>query len=692
MPAALRAEPFRPLRGVTVLERAGPLCVAACTHLLVQLGARVVRMELPEEQARLAAASPAERRLRIHGKERVALDARDCVDAWRGRLPAADVVVLAPPDAAEHDHAAVVPLLDEANERPVVCVFSLAGLGQPAPPDAPDALAQALGGLMAVTGAKGGAPEFVRVPVAQLSAAAIGVTSIAAALAQRSSGTRGACIDLALVEIMADQLRTHIGLVERGRSRGFRIGCEHPLCAPWNAYRARDGWIVLCSSGDAHWRALAQLMGEPALARAERFATMQARREHGADIDAIVQAWVAAYDRDAVIALLNAAGIPAGPALAPRDVPHAPVLREAGTVRRDVQSGRCVPSSPWRFRRTQVHAAQSAMRARSRRSAAAGMPLAGMRVVEITRYAAGPLAGFVLASLGAEVIKIEPRAGEECRGWSPQFGNVSGYFAAYNAGKRALALDLRAADDRRAVERLIADADVLLHNMRPGAMERLGLDADRLCGAHPRLVYCAISGFGPAGPQLPALDTVIQAQLGLTALVGDGSTPLRVGYSIADQLAGHFAAAGIVAALLAPERAGGVLDVAMVDALAWLTHLAWDGDAPALPETARAEAADGWIVAAATQARVQAACPDARALTRAAAVARLSASGIAAAPVLEIDEVLQHPTLVGRRSLCRVPCGADARAPVFAAPLGMAAVRPAGVPAFEDEAKEWNDA
>ena len=107
---------------------------------------------------------------------------------------------------------------------------------------------------------------------------------------------------------------------------------------------------------------------------------------------------------------------------------------------------------------------------------------------------------------------------------------------------------------------------------------------------------------------------------------------------------------------------------------------------------ARVEADDGWIVAAATQARVHAACPDARALTRAAAVARLSASGIAAAPVLEIDEVLQHPTLVGRRSLCRVPCGADAQAPVFAAPLGMAAVRPARVPAFEDEAKEWNEA
>ena len=702
MAEAARAERLPPLAGVTVLERAGSLAVAACTHLLSALGARIVRLEMPDEAARLEAAAFAERRLRVADKTRVTVDPRSCVPQWRDALARADVVVLDPPHGDAPEHAALAPLMRDPAPPQVVCVFSAEGVGANGNASGThDALIQALGGLMAVSGHKDGAPEIVRVPIAQLAAAVIGVTAVASALRQRARTGRGTCIDLALVEIVADQLRAHVGLVARGRARGFRMGCEHPLCAPWNAYRARDGWLLVCSSGDAHWRALAGLMQRPEAAQDARFATMRARRENAAEADALVQAWAAQHTIAEALRLLHAADIPAGPALAPAEVPHDPVLRQAGTFVRDPSSGAPVPRAPWRFRCVDGDAAESspahAATASTRRAAdtAAGeappLPLAGIRVLEITRYAAGPLGGFVLASLGAEVIKIEPPGGEECRAWSPSFGGVSGYFANHNAGKRFAVADLRDPQARTRVEELIASADVVLHNMRPGAMERLGLGAERLCARNPALVYCAISGFGPHGPQLPALDTVVQAHLGLTALVGAGEPPARVGVSIADQLAGHLAAAGIVAALLARDHdaRGSVLDVAMVDALAWLTHPAWTGAGAALPPATRIATSDGWVVAACAEAAARSACPEAETLSRDTVAAALARRGIDAAPVLEVDEVLAHPTLRARRSVCAAATGGE-DVPVFVAPLGMPVRRPERVGAAGENHMQWN--
>ena len=691
MAEAAGAQGYTPLHGVTVVEHAGALSVAACAHLLARLGARVIRLEARDEMRRLHDVNAAERRLRTAYKERHEVAGSDCARAWQPWLAAADVVLFAAPECHVPEHTVLAPLMSERAAGPVACAFSLGGSDAPdGIAEATEAAAQALGGLMAVTGHRDGPPEQARAPIAQLSAAAVGVTAILGALARRRCGGGSAFVDLALIEIMADQLRTHIGLVERGQTRGFRIGCEHPLCAPWNAYRANDGWLLLCTSGDAHWHALTTLMGRPELARDARFVSMPQRRRHAAQIDALVQAWVERHDLAAALDALIAADVPAGPALEPHAVVHDATLRAAGTVAIEAGSGLAAPGLPWRFRPTAAPAHPAARKAPSSQGRA--LPLAGVRVLELSRYAAGPLAGFVLASLGAEVIKIEPPAGEECRAWAPQYEGVSSYFANHNAGKRSVSADLRTAAGRHTVTRLLADADVLLHNMRPGAMERLGLGGEALCRAHPKLVYCAISGFGPAGPHLPALDTVVQARLALTALAGDGAAPLRIGYSIADQLAGHFAAGGILAALHARSGsgAGGVLDVAMTDALAWLTHPAWHGDAPALPPTQRLRAADGWVVASASSAQVAAAVPVSPTLARHEIVALLQRHGIAAAPVLEVDEVLRHPTLERRRSLCAVASGAHARVPVFAAPLGMPVARPERMRALGEDSPEWN--
>ena len=694
-----------------VVERAGRIATAACASLLAALGARVVRAELTGEEQRLAQMSIPECTLRIGSKERVRLMPGNATfdSDWRRLHAAADVLLFDPPCADDPDRGIVHSWLAAGAGNKILCAISPAGLqGDDLPVEASDPLVQAAGGLMAVTGTQGGRPEFVRVPVAELSAAVIAVTAILAALRVRDRDGSGQLIDLSLIEVMADQLRTHVPMIAAGNTRGFRIGCRHPICCPWNVYRAIDGWVMICSASDMQWQGLLDVIGRPELKSDARFATSAARREHASQVDELVQAWVGRRNIEQGVAAITALNVPAGPALSIAQVVADKLLQEYRVVdrlNRTGQGDQFVPFNAMRLSRTparQPVAPTTAcdeiprdLTARSpptSRVEQARMPLDGIRVIELSRYAAGPLAGFVLASLGAEVIKIESPGGEDCRAWVPQFGGVSGYFANYNAGKRSLVLDLREAHAREQLSALIAGADVVLQNLRPEVMERMGFGANEVTARHPRIVYASVSGFGLDGPKLAALDTVMQGRLGLTALIGDGEVPLRVGYSIADQLAGHFAAAGILAALTERGQSGRgqIVDIGMASAIAWLTHLAWPDGESAVVATSQWESSDGWIVASAASAAVTHVLGSAptTGMTRLALVRKLAAHGITAARVLEVDEVLALSVIRNRGSLHDVDTGDGASASVFIAPLGLAltpALRPARMAVLDED-------
>jgi len=194
-----------------------------------------------------------------------------------------------------------------------------------------------------------------------------------------------------------------------------------------------------------------------------------------------------------------------------------------------------------------------------------------MVVIDLTRVLAGPYCTLVLSNLGARVIKVErPPGGDDARGIGPFVGGKSLYFSALNHGKESIALDLKRADDRAVFDRLLAAADVLVENYRPGVLDRLGYGWEVLRARWPRLVYAAASGFGQTGPlrERPAFDMVAQAMGGIMSLTGypDGP-PARVGVSIGDITAGLFLAAGVAAALVRRGRsgAGAMVDVAMLD-------------------------------------------------------------------------------------------------------------------------------
>lgn len=188
-------------------------------------------------------------------------------------------------------------------------------------------------------------------------------------------------------------------------------------------------------------------------------------------------------------------------------------------------------------------------------------PLAGIRVLDLTRVLAGPYCTMFLGDLGAEVVKVEqPGVGDDTRGWGPPFaGGESAYFLCTNRNKKSLTTDFKSADGIALVRKLAERADVLIENFRPGAMDRMGLGEKELHEKNPRLVYASLSGFGADGPMadIPGYDLIVQAWGGLMSVTGTAeSGPLKVGVAIIDLVAGLMLGKSIVAALYAREKIG----------------------------------------------------------------------------------------------------------------------------------------
>jgi len=203
-----------------------------------------------------------------------------------------------------------------------------------------------------------------------------------------------------------------------------------------------------------------------------------------------------------------------------------------------------------------------------------GLPLAGLVVLDFSQYLAGPSCALRLADLGADVIKVErPQGGDACRSLvvaDQRHEGDSALFHTINRNKRSFAADLKAPADLARVRALIGHADVMIHNFRPGVMERLGLDYASLAAAHPRLVYACVSGYGGEGPwrDKPGQDLLVQSLSGLAWLGGNaGDPPVPAGVSVIDILTGAHLVQGILAAVLRRERdgRGGLVEASLME-------------------------------------------------------------------------------------------------------------------------------
>ena len=249
--------------------------------------------------------------------------------------------------------------------------------------------------------------------------------------------------------------------------------------------------------------------------------------------------------------------------------------------------------------------------------------LSGMRVLELGHFVAAPFATRLLADLGADVVKIEPPAGDPVREWGEQVDGQSLWWSMHGRNKRSMVLDLKKAESRETVIKLVADCDALVENFRPGHLGKLGLDDAVLRAANPRLVIAHVSGYGQDGPyrDRAAFGVIGEAIGGLRYLTDraepDGSPPVRVGISIGDSIAGLYAAFGVVAALWRRDRAEGeagrTIDVALTESILSLMEgmlpeygrlgkvkqPAGSAIATAAPSNAYASADGDWVLIAA---------------------------------------------------------------------------------------------
>lgn len=200
-------------------------------------------------------------------------------------------------------------------------------------------------------------------------------------------------------------------------------------------------------------------------------------------------------------------------------------------------------------------------------------PLAGVKVLDLTRVLSGPFLTLQLADLGAEVLKIEsPGVGDETRTFAPHVGGESHYFLGLNRQKKSLVIDLKTEEGVALVRKLALQADVLVENFRPGVMQRLGLGYETLAEANPRLVYCAVSGFGLTGPwrDMPSFDIVTQALSGALSVNGEpGRTPVKLGLPLGDMVGGIYGSIGVLSALHERHATGRgrLVDVSLHDGL-----------------------------------------------------------------------------------------------------------------------------
>lgn len=590
-----------PYRGLRVLEIGSRVAVAACGRMLADLGAEVIVLETDAASCR-EGSKWEDRPSALAGKQCVGVDfaSAQSTSALVSIIERADVVITS--SDADPAHFADYGATSIARV-PIICDISAFGSSGPLKGRyAHEYELQALTGVLATTGASDEAPTPIGFPVLEMSAGIYAASAIALALHAMQRDGKGQRVEVAIYDVGINSLTTFMPAYFAGRTPK-RLGNGHGMAVPWNAYRAADGWVLICSTNDAQWRRIASLI-DVSLAENPRFATLTSRLDARAEVDATMTEWTRGLPMADIADALGRQNIPCGTILGLDVVEQEPNLVHRKSVWRcidpcDRQEKRVagpliridgqkptnapeipVPRDPHDFLQGECATWFDAV---TTDATGVSLPaLAGLRVVEIGQLTTAPLAARHLASFGADVIKVEPPGGESARSWAPIRENTSHFFIASNGQKRSLELDLHDPRDMARLEQLLSDADVLVENMKPGSLAKLGLTPTRIASLNPKLIYCSISGFGAdafyAGR--PAVDTVIQAMSGMMdATRCQSGAPVKAGISAADIAGGETGLLAIVAALARRRRtgAGSVIDISMQDVGAWMTQRHWNG-------------------------------------------------------------------------------------------------------------------
>jgi len=711
----MSAEPRAwPLAGVRVLEWAEGIAGPTAGWLLAECGADVIKVEQPP-------GDPLRDALGFHvlnsGKRGLVLDLDDEErrERFRRLAAVADVVIVDEVEAqierAELGYDAArwpsliwcaVPAFPRHREW--------AGL----PPD--DALVEAAGGLAAMQWSYGATPVCFVTPMTSYAAGFVAALGIAAALRARSAGGRGQRIDTSgLAAAMLLQSGTYVRGEGHAGSLAGLASDPRGVFPTYGLYQTADGWMFVGALTEAFWTTLATLLErtdllvDPSLPQNPlAMGRREVRERLRAELEPIFRSqttgeWLRRFaEHDvpagAVQSRREALAEPAaslGGIVIEIDDPELGPIRQPGAPVEFAGARARVPTPAPRLDRDAAPRFTAHRAAVARASGRVTAPLGGIRVLDLTSFIAGPLCPMLLADLGAEVVKIESTSGDPFR--------VATYgFEGWNRGKRSVVLDLKRDRGSKAFLRLVESADVVVENFRPAVMPALGLGYETLKTINPRLVYTAISGFGPDGPEAarPGFDPILQARSGLCrAQGGDGAEDEPVLHQVAytDYMTGTLAAFATVAAVYEREHSG---VGRRVDASLYRTSFAMQaaelvecaGRMPAVRGardrigTSAFERAyatrDGWVFVAAHEPRAastllsvleietsprrgaeddgsngavaQRIAAAVAASSSESLLARLAAAGIAATPCLTFDDVLTSGALRRCGLICDV--------------------------------------
>ncbi|MHA6730256.1 CaiB/BaiF CoA transferase family protein [Devosia sp. A369] len=670
--------------------------VMVCGSLLAQLGAEVVMIE---DASRSSAMDAQLRAVHSAGKLSLAIDRRSDADRdLLGKLLARCDVVLTSSDV---DPAEFRPAADAGTQ--IVCDITAFGSTGPRAGEAlSEAQVQAFAGLMDTTGNPDGPPTAIGVPIVGYITGTYAASAVLAALRVREQQGVSQHVEVAMFDCAFLTLNAYLSGVLTGHAEDrTRMGNRHPTVAPWNLYPTADGHVIITTGNLGQWERLCQRIDRPDLFA--RFETQAQRLAGVTEIDDSVADWTRQRTTQECVEAMLKANIPSGPIAPIIDYPREANIDARGMVLslKDPASGGTLylPASPLGLtgsppqqpaviplpdeHRRQIEQLIEAPRAirPAPGHQADRQPLAGLRVVEIGQYTTAPLTARHLAHLGAEVIKIEQPGGDAQRGWMPHVGGRSATFRLNNADKRSMVLDLRSADGQDMLRRLLATADVLVENTKPGTLSKFGFSPTQITSENPRLIYCGISGFGARSPYAsrPGFDMVVQGMSGFMAAVRPESEPLKSGISTADMMGAEMGLVSILAATLYRDRTGRgqYVDLSMQDVSCWLTAPVWNRDLKSVPRPAVIATRDGYVVGdcpePALWQKLAALGYDAeavKALSQVEAIALFAQAGIAASEVNTIHAAATSEQAMARRVWFLVKeDGLDW--PLLGSPLGL---------------------
>jgi crotonobetainyl-CoA:carnitine CoA-transferase CaiB-like acyl-CoA transferase len=680
------AAPEPPLAGLRIVERGVGLAAGYAGFLLSGLGAEVVRVEPPG-----GSVTPGDRVLRRNQRS----------VAWKDPDGSLWAALSAGADAVLTDETAPEPPPTPGALRCRVTTWGRDGHPHRLPPE--EALVAAATGLQAMQWSWGGGPVWLVTPMVAYMTGMLAALGIVSAAFARRRGAPGQAIEVSgLGGAFALQSGTYVrGPGQKGSLSQY--GDPRGVYPNYSLYRASDGWLFVGALTQAFWVKLLTVLERVDLLADERlqgnpltFGAPAVKEFVRTQLDPIFATRTAA----AWVAALREADIPCGAVQSREEALRDADARALGLVAAlpDPSGGSgWQPAEPAAFSDTpappprpastpgaDTEAVRNEMRRwrRTRQPVGASPPrtcLAGIRVLDLASFIAGPFCPMLLADLGAEVLKVESADGDP-------FRMAAFAFLGWNRGKRSIVLDLKRPEGRAVFLDLVRAADVVVDNFRAGVMERLGIGWETLAAANPRLVHTSITGFGSAGPlaALPGFDPVFQARSGLMQAQGGADDPVFHMVAYNDYAAGTLGALATVAALLARERTGRGqrVDVSLfrTSLVAQAAHLHPSAETGGCdyrgPSACRRLYAcrDGWICIAAS-APAQAAAlgrstntavtlddpadgPAAAAIaavladeSRTAALDRLAAAGVPAAPCVTFDEVFIDPFLAARGCL-----------------------------------------